>query len=258
MGKRSEHFRIKIDDTVDFINNDALCIITDNRILNKTKNVWRSKKDGRIYLIDEQNNEFLCSIERIEKNSITLKKIEGTRTFSPSEKSVNLFIAALPINKMRLVVSAAVELNVHSIQIFRSRFSKVNINKLNILRLKEIARNATEQCKRLDIPEIKIVNNFNEALISAQNIGTVLFFHQDARNKFDASVELTDKLSVFVGPEGGFSENEIEFALSQEIIPYRFFDTTLRSEFFAISALAAINWGQTSTIDKRRSFKFKV
>ena len=92
------------------------------------------------------------------------------------------------------------ELGIAKIIFVYSDFSQKNI-RLDLARFERILINSSQQCGRNSIPKIEVLSSSNELLQKYPN--TVLI---DFEGK---SLEIFDKNEIpFIGPEGGFSENE--------------------------------------------------
>jgi 16S rRNA (uracil1498-N3)-methyltransferase len=105
---------------------------------------------------------------------------------------------------------------------------------LNIERMNKIIKEAAEQCGQNFLPEILPAMQFSEALAHGQNAEEKILFHlvdsEYAPDKNAGSV------SIFVGPEGGFTPHEIKLAESFGYTPASLGELTLRGETAAIVA----------------------
>jgi 16S rRNA (uracil1498-N3)-methyltransferase len=143
-------------------------------------------------------------------------------------------------DKLEWVVQKAVELGVTKIiPVISARSEKKDIN-LN--RLNKISIEASEQCGRQDLVEIYQPIKFKDALKQVKGWSFLANFDGD---NFIDCLKLTNKdktkpINIFIGPEGGFAEVEIELAKKNNIKIISFGDNILRSETAALVGLTLI------------------
>jgi 16S rRNA (uracil1498-N3)-methyltransferase len=101
----------------------------------------------------------------------------------------------------------------------------------------EIVREAAEQCGRTELPELKPIAKFKDAIKNYSGIG--LLAHEEEKDLPIQHLLGGEKnLSIFIGPEGGFSPEEITLAKSSRIKPVSLGKNILRAETAAIAASA--------------------
>jgi 16S rRNA (uracil1498-N3)-methyltransferase len=105
---------------------------------------------------------------------------------------------------------------------------------LNIERLQKIIREASEQSGRNTVPTLSPILNFVDALLQNNNADEKIIFHLSTAPY--SPDKKADKVNIFIGPEGGFTENEIELAKKSGYIPACLGALTLRGETAAIIA----------------------
>ena len=179
--------------------------IKDVEVVNQMKNVLRLKTDELVELCDGKNLSAIVKITKIEKSSINVSIDKTEENKNKIKNNVTLFCAILKKENFELVVQKTTECGVSKIvPIITSRTIK---NGLNMERLRKIAKEASEQCGRITIPEISEPIDFDESLklVNENNLNII----------FDASGEIFSKnnsptTNIFIGPEGGWTEEEIE------------------------------------------------
>jgi 16S rRNA (uracil1498-N3)-methyltransferase len=104
---------------------------------------------------------------------------------------------------------------------------------------------ACEQSGRNTIPILNDVTSLPEAIVDLK--GQHFFLHPEAKTQFKSvdSINSRESISLWVGPEGGFSEEEILQVKSQGIEAVQLGPRVLRTETAALAAVAVINsvWG---------------
>jgi 16S rRNA (uracil1498-N3)-methyltransferase len=203
--------------------------ITDKEIFNQMKNVLRLKVGELVELCNGKDISAIAEIVKIEKNSINVSIKETAKDKNKTKNDVRLFCAILKKENFELVVQKTTECGVSKIvPIITSRTIK---NGLNMERLRKIAKEASEQCGRINIPEISEPVKFEEAINNL--VGEIFFFdaggeltfethcagRRAEHSKFSAENYVrvskdnsltAEQYSIFIGPEGGWTDEEIE------------------------------------------------
>ncbi len=204
--------------------------ILNPEIIKQIKAVLRFEIGNKIILSDGKGNEAETSIISMQKNEI-LCKIENIMKKNDNDKIVNLYLAILKKENFELAVQKAVEVGVATITpIITERTIKTG---LNIERLKKIIIEASEQCGRSTVPSLSPILNFREALTEKEADEKIIFHLVEDNYKPNKSAKNSN---IFVGPEGGFTENEIESAKNSGYTLTSLGNLTLRGETAAIVA----------------------
>jgi 16S rRNA (uracil1498-N3)-methyltransferase len=209
-------------------------IIKDQELIKQIKNVLRFKIDDIIFLGNGQKTEAKCKILEITKNEITVKILNTEVNNNEYTKEVTLYLAILKRENFELVIQKATEVGIKTIvPVLSERTVKTGIKSE---RLEKIIKEASEQARRGIIPAITEAMKFNDAITHAQNNQTNLFFHLDGEKINDIKLD-TNKIGIFIGPEGGWSDKEIaEIKKSDNFKKVSLGKLTLRGETAAIVA----------------------
>ncbi len=203
--------------------------------------VMRLKVADEIIIFDGRNGEFKASIIDASKNSVTAKLILQTKQFQTSP-DVTLCYAPLKNVKNEFVIQKATELGVSKIQPIITQYTIKKSS--NFERYNLIAEEAAEQCERLDVPEIKEIINFEKFLLEYKNYN--IFFCDEsgqgtpAKSLLTTNYQLsTNKWCILIGPEGGFSPQEIlQIYKLPNTLGVGMGERILRADTAIISALA--------------------
>lgn len=212
-------------------------MIGDSDILNQIKNVLRLKKGDYIILSDGQLKEAKAKIINIGKSDLELEIIEVEKNRNEPTVQVILYCSVLKKDNFEWVAQKATEIGVKEIvPIVCEHTVKTD---LNFPRLKKIIQEAVEQSERGETPGVKEIINFPDAIISAKSNFLNLFFDRPGRFfsdvKFDTSRDdLT--IGIFIGPEGGWTEQEFRMAEENDIEIISLGKSNLRAETAAIIA----------------------
>ena len=166
-----------------------------------------------------------------------------------SELPVRIYLfQGLPkADKMELIIQKAVELGVYQIIPTACRRCVVKLDpkkeKTKLARWQQIAEAAAKQSKRSLIPEIMPVISLREAFARSQRMQVRLIPYERAEGmektrEILKGIRPGDEVAVFIGPEGGFEETEIEEAMKAQIKPVTLGKRILRTETAGMTVLA--------------------
>jgi 16S rRNA (uracil1498-N3)-methyltransferase len=193
------------------------------------KNVLRLKAGDVVILGDGAGREATAKISSFGNGGAVVDITEVSSPERELDKRIVLFASIIKKENFEVVVQKAVECGVSKIvPVISERTVKLG---LNMDRLRKIIREAAEQSGRAVIADICDPVRFSEALDSAE--GRVVLFHPGA-DEFVPGVRHPGTVSVFIGPEGGFSDGEIDEAKGREADILSLGDLTLRAETAAI------------------------
>lgn len=157
-------------------------------------------------------------------------------------------------SKMELIVQKGTELGAHHFRLIEMDRSVAKWNdksgKKKLVRYEKIMKEASEQCHRNLIPTISAAETMKEILAERGNYDLVLFAYeaeakQDDFHSFNQALNKlreNDKVLIFIGPEGGFSEQEVSLLLEHDCQPVRLGKRILRTETASLYALASISY----------------
>lgn len=196
----------------------------------------RMKTGDSIEVTDGKGRFYKGIIREAGKKSLAIEILEVS-DLVPCERA-ELFIAP-PKNRNRLewLVEKAVEIGVKKIQFIKSEHSERI--KLKIERLNKIAISAMKQSKRPWLTEIDDITSFEKAI---NTVSTASTFIAHCKTQVKNNLKEYRDYSLFIGPEGDFSEREIEMAANLNIQELNLGNFTLRTETAAISALSILNY----------------
>lgn len=216
------------------------------------RRVLRLKEGDELIIFDGHEKEYKGIIIDQEAHSlwVRVEEIFSVRKESPLE--VILAQSLLKGEKMDYLIQKATELGVKKIVPFFSSRSIPLLDKskrLNRLhRWQRIAIEASKQCGRGKIPEVIPLLDFSEMLQSASPDSLrLILWEKEKRRLKNLLKELERGKEIFfvVGPEGGFSEEEIEESKKEGFIPINLGERILRAETASLCLLSILQyeWG---------------
>lgn len=208
--------------------------VTNETLLNQWRNVLRMEDGDKVILFDGRGDESLCELVsptgKISKKNALLKVLETKKGLAPS-RDVTLYLALIKKDNFELALEKATELGVSRIvpvQADRSEKKGVNYE-----RAEKILREASEQSGRAVVPiigEIIDIKKIPDDVVVFDPRGD-----KSAREYF--AKHTTSSISVFIGPEGGFTDAEIESFHARNISIVTTGAQILRAETAVIVAL---------------------
>lgn len=230
------------------INNKSVTIMGSD--VNHIKNVLRMKIGEEIAVSNGQDGkEYRCGIASLEEGCVRceLRFIKEDGVELPS--GIYLFQGLPKADKMELVIQKAVELGVYQVIPVAAKRCVVKLDdkkaKSKIARWQGIAEAAAKQSKRGIIPQVTDVMTFAQAVQMASTMGVKLIPYELAEG-MNKTKEIIDNLkpgediAIFIGPEGGFDEKEVELALNNGIEPITLGKRILRTETAGFTVLSWI------------------
>lgn len=214
------------------------------------KNVLRMKAGEELSVSNGMDQkEYRCGIEELGEEEILcrIRFIKEADVELPSK--VYLFQGLPKGDKMELIVQKAVELGACEIIPVAARRSVVKLDekkaKHKIERWQGIAESAAKQSRRKSVPIVKPVMAMKEAIAYAAEMDIRLIPYEmaegmDRTKKIISALGPGQTIAVFIGPEGGFEEGEIEAARDAGICPITMGKRILRTETAGLAILAWI------------------
>lgn len=218
--------------------------------VNHIKNVLRMKEGEEISLvISGDSSEYRCVITEYTDDGVQCEIIFVKESDVELPSHITLYQALPKADKMELIIQKAVELGASRIVPVASKRSIVKITSAKedkkIARWTGISEAAAKQSKRAIVPEIAPVMTFDEAVKDASFCDVKIIPYElcdssemdKTRNIID-SIKPGESVAIFVGPEGGFCEEEIETARESGIVPITLGRRILRTETAGFTVLS--------------------
>ncbi|MDD2680089.1 MAG: RsmE family RNA methyltransferase [Candidatus Omnitrophica bacterium] len=223
-------------------------IIGDKEEAHHIKNVLKLKEGERVTVFDEQGNEYACIIAGVG-NKIYLG-IKNKTASGRKEEKIKLTVAcAIPKKSgMDDIVDKLVQLGVYRIIPLKTERTVVKLDKqkaaLRLIRWKKIALSASKQSQRNNLAIIEPVKAFDEVIALSSAFDLKLIPHllgaRQGLKEILNSSKPRNNILVLIGPEGDFSDREIDLAMDAGFIPVTLGDLVLRVDTAAIALASCI------------------
>lgn len=218
--------------------------------VNHIKNVLRMKPGEEISVSNGMDGrEYRCGIEELREEEIlcTLRFIKEEGVELPSK--IYLFQGLPKADKMETIIQKAVELGVYEIIPVACKRSVVKLDekkaKSKVQRWQGIAEAAAKQSRRAIIPVVQEVMSFGEAAAYSEKAQVRLVPYElwrgmEKTRELIGSLKPGEDIAVFIGPEGGFAQEEIDQAIERGMLPITLGRRILRTETAGMTALSII------------------
>ncbi len=220
---------------------------------NHIANVLRMKKGEEITVStkDGDGRDYHYTIEEITDSLVICSFISASDESTELPSKIYLFQGLPKADKMELIVQKAVELGVYEIIPVSMKRCIVKLDdkkaKSKVTRWQGIAEAAAKQSKRSIIPNVHTPVTYGEALQMAKDIDVRLVPYENAKGMEEtrniiSSIKPGQSVAIFIGPEGGFDDNEIKKALESDMKPVTMGKRILRTETAGFTMLAWLSY----------------
>ena len=198
---------------------------------------------GEKFEVVNASKLYICEISSLSPLGVNI--LEEKAEDVELNKRVTLFFALAKGDKIDLVIQKATELGVHRIVLFKSRRCVVNFEDKDIskklARYQKIAKEASEQCHRLVVPEILGVVDLKGIKPYLEDINYIAYEKEagDTKESFNLPKDI-NSVSIMIGSEGGFDEDEVNSLVKQGFVKVSLGKRILRCETAAIYALSVL------------------
>jgi 16S rRNA (uracil1498-N3)-methyltransferase len=210
--------------------------------------VFRLKAGDHIVLLDGSGTEYEAEIKHLSKNKVTVSIV---RKYVPdTEPPIKLMVGQgyLKDKKMDMLIRHLTEIGISHWLPITSEYSvpKPDLKKTDskLQRWELIAKEAVKQCRRTRVPEILSPQSFEQAIEKNSSMDLKIIFYENETVSLTETIHsLKQKpLNIFIllGPEGGFSNKEIELSKSKGFITASLGPRILRAETASLSACTII------------------
>lgn len=204
----------------ELINGDVAKIIGDD--VKHIYKVLRISEGEKVTLNNCEGIEYLGKVISVSKQEVLIEILETLENNNESDIKIYLFQGLPKSQKMDLIVQKGTELGItefiptitHRVDVkLKGEFKKLD-------RLNRIALEAAKQSKRSIIPKVSEPIEFNEVLERINSLDLLIVPYENANNfgvktlmnelRKDNTTNAIKSVGIFVGPEGGIEEEEIE------------------------------------------------
>lgn len=231
----------------EYINSDSVMILSD--ISRQISKILRMRPGNEIKVFDNSGWEYSVLLSEVSDIKVIGHISNKTLISADPSSKVILYQSLLKTDKFELILQKCTELGVAEfipLQCARSipRTSNQGLSKNRLSRWKKIVTEATEQSGRVHVPPIHDVLEFTDACKTVKAPALILSVSNNNNGLRNAisnhkSSSTNQPLNIFVGPEGGFTEDDINYARQFGITDISLGPRVLRAETAAIATVSA-------------------
>lgn len=219
--------------------------------VNHIRNVLRMKQGERIVVSDGEARRFVCELVELGPEAVTARILSWPEESRELPARLHLFQGLPKGDKMEWIIQKAVELGVYEVipMVTRRTVVKLDVKKeeARVKRWNGIAESAAKQSGRGIIPRVASVASFEEALKLTENFQMKLIPFEHAKGMEDTKRELERvrpgmDAAFFIGPEGGFEEEEIARAEAAGVKAVSLGKRILRTETAGLMILSVAGY----------------
>ena len=226
-------------------------IVITGADVNHIRNVLRMRTGEEVLIADGRGAEYRCKLTDLGENEVRaqiLWKLDGNAELA---SAITLFQGLPKSDKMDLIVQKCVELGVNRIVPVSTKRAVVKLDaKKEQARLKRwntISESAAKQSGRGVIPEVSGVMSFKKALEEAKKLDVLLIPYERAEHMAETrrvmgEIRPGQSVGIFIGPEGGFEESEVEEAVAAGARAITLGRRILRTETAGLAVMAMLGY----------------
>ena len=222
-------------------------IILDEFSSHHALRVMRVKVDDLLILFNGDGFEYRGRVSDINKKTINIEILSKEKNNNESPININLFQSISSNEKMDMVIQKATELGVSSIQpIFTSRSTvKLSLDRIKkrLIHWRQVSISACGQSGRSKIPTIKSPIGFDRFVEGITTNSLNLLLHPDnSKESSNLPNKYSGDINIFIGPEGGFSQDEVLLLKKQNCINIQLGSRILRTETAPLAIIAILQY----------------
>ena len=207
--------------------------------VNHIKNVLRMKRGDQVMVSDGEGMQYLCALESFTDGLVWFEIVDTWKENRELSSKLYLFQGLPKSDKMELIIQKATELGVYEVVPVVTGRTVVRLDEKKAqkktARWNAIAESAAKQSGRSRIPRVREAMTFSEALASAGELDVLLIPYEkaegmEATRQVIEGIRPGQSVGIFLGPEGGFEEAEVEQAVALGAAPVTLGRRILRTE----------------------------
>ena len=224
-------------------------IVITGSDVNHMRNVLRMKPGEEISVSDESGREYACTLKELGTEQITAQILYVQESGLELPARISLYQGLPKSDKMEWIIQKTVELGVAEIIPVATKRAVVKLDakkgESKRKRWQGVAESAAKQSKRLMIPQVHPVMDFRSAVNRAA-LADVPLIPYEMAGDMEKTRQLFGRIrpgttaAIFIGPEGGFAPEEVEYALSKGVLPITLGKRILRTETAGMTVLSIL------------------
>lgn len=209
--------------------------------------VLRMKKGFKLKLFNGDGYYYDAELSLVDRRAVRAAIAERVPCDSESNLKTHLAIVMSRGDRMDYAIQKATELGINQITPLSSERCEVKLDDgredKRIKRWQQVAISACEQCGRAYIPRINPVLTFDQFLEKPQapDVLSLVLHHRDTQDLTSIQPP-PSKVTLLIGPEGGLTAEEIDYAKQQGFQACTLGPRVFRTETAPVAALSVLQW----------------
>ena len=217
--------------------------------VNHIKNVLRMKNGEELQISDGNNKKYLCEITSVTSDEVCLQIKDELVSDTELPSKIYLFQGLPKSDKMEFIVQKAVELGVYEIIPVATKRAVVKLDDKKatkkVERWNTISEGGAKQSGRNVVPSVKQVMSYKEAIQYAESLDVILIPYELAEGMEETRQIIEgilpgQSVGIFIGPEGGFETQEVEYAMEHGAKAITLGKRILRTETAGLTTLSIL------------------
>lgn len=231
-----------------FVSSDLIrerTVLFNNAQAHQIRDVLRMRPGQEVIVLDNAGSEYRAALKEITRARVRGEIVERRSARGEPKTKIVLYPALLKADKFEWVLQKGTEIGiVEFVPLVTTRAIADKVGKQKFARWTQIVTEAAEQAGRGKIPLLATLQSLADALASAQERGGMLLapWEQESAQDLRRALSKSDAATIhlFIGPEGGFTEQEIEMAHARGAQSITLGPRILRAETAGLVAASAI------------------
>ena len=200
----------------------GLYYLSEERLLKHARKVLRITKGDKVILFDGDGTSYLSEVQLLSKEVMVAKVLEKTVEDVPEKPQITLAQGLPKAGKIDAILRMNTEIGVSRFVLFESDYSVVKVKHYDdkkMARLGKVVQEASRQSLNNFIPEVVPAMAFNELISMKADFKLILHTDSTENSVIDIKevkdkMKIDDHVLICIGPEGGFSETEVNSAIT--------------------------------------------
>ena len=210
------------------------------------RNVMRFQPNDQIIVCKEDGMDYVCSISEINRKEIICEVVEKRPSKGEPKTKITVAQSLMRSNKLEWMIQKGTEIGAASFQPFRSERSLIKIDDQKERKKRErwqrIAKEAAEQSHRGKVPAVLPALSWDDFLSEMEKFPLVLIAYEKGGLPLNQVMTESQagEILLVIGPEGGFTEAEVDEAKERGAVPVTLGNRILRAETAPLVALSCM------------------
>ncbi|SHI70939.1 16S rRNA (uracil(1498)-N(3))-methyltransferase [Lutispora thermophila] len=216
--------------------------------VNHISKVLRLRIGDSIVLCDGHGMDYYVSIEGMDKHEVRTRILSKEPSKTEPKINVVLYQGIPKSAKMDVIIQKCTELGISQIVPVINARSVVKLSdekdeRKKVERWQRIALEAAKQSQRGKVPKVEMPIAYEEALKNVAHLDlSVMPYELEKNNKLKNIIrgKIINSIGIFIGPEGGYEDEEIYSAVERDIVPVTLGPRILRTETAGSTVLSCV------------------